>query len=338
MPTTQSSRSPVTMDDVAQRAGVSLMTVSRALRNPPSVAQRTRERIHAAINELNYVGSAFAEQLATGRTRLVAVVLPDLRNPAFARELQGLAEGLGSEFQLVTAGTQGSGDSDETTYRSLLTYRPAALVVHGVSRNSKTRDYLARCGVPIVELGSLDSRPINIAVGYSNKTAGKAATEHLLSSGRRNLGFVSSPKMHNARAFNRWQGFREALQEANIPFRPELELETELGYELGAQALTRLLELDPNLDGVFFTGDGWAIGALLHCQRVGIPVPRQIAIMGFDDQELAGLMVPALSTIQVPRFEMGKEAGVLLRRQLAGEKRLSKRVDLGFNVVIRSST
>lgn len=326
------------MDDVAQHAGVSLMTVSRALHNPSSVAQRTRDRIQASIHELNYVGSAFAEQLATGRTRLVAVVLPDLRNPAFARELQGLAEGLGPEFQLVVAGSPGTGDSDEVTYRSLLTYRPAALVVHGISRSSRTRAYLARCGVPIVELGALDTRPINIAIGYSNKDAGKAATKHLLSTGRSRLGFVSSPKSQNARAYNRWLGFREALQEAGVEIRPELEIETNLGYELGARTLTQLLEIEPKLQGVFFTGDGWAIGALLHCQRVGIEVPRQLAIMGFDDQELAELMVPALSTIHVPRYEMGKEAGTLLRRQLAGEKRLPKRVDLGFNLVIRSST
>src|SRR5690606_38978003 len=182
MPMNQNPRAAVTMDDVAQHAGVSLMTVSRALDNPSRVAQRTRDRIQASIDELNYVGSAFAEQLATGRTRLVAVVLPDLRNPAFARELQGLAEGLGADFQLVVAGNAAPCDNGDATVRARLTYRPAALVVHGVGRDSQPRAQLARCGVPIVELGSLDSRPIGTAVGYSNKAAGKAATRHLLAS------------------------------------------------------------------------------------------------------------------------------------------------------------
>ncbi|WP_077001175.1 LacI family DNA-binding transcriptional regulator [Variovorax sp. KK3] len=339
MPSNDSPASgPVTMDHVAQRAGVSLMTVSRALRAPATVAEATRERIQAAISELNYVGSAFAGQLATGRTRLIAVVLPDLRNTAFALEMQGLTEGLGSEYQLVVAGAPGAGDSDEQVFRSLLAYRPAALVIHGAGRSPGTRDYLARCGVPVVELGSLDSKPINIAVGYANRAAGKAAAEHLLATGRRVLGFVSPSKERNARAHDRWLGFRDALKAAGVAFRPELELETVLGYERGAEALVQLLQIEPKLQGVFFTGDGWAIGALLHCQRQGIAVPRQLGIMGFDDQELAGLMVPSLSSIQVPRYEMGKEAGTQLRLQLAGETRVRKRVDLGFKLVVRGST
>jgi LacI family transcriptional regulator, gluconate utilization system Gnt-I transcriptional repressor len=328
----------VRMEDVAKRAGVSLMTVSRALRFPETVAESTRARIEAASAELSYVGSAIAGQLATGRTRLVAVVLPDLRNPAFALAMQGLSDALGEQFELIVSSAHGAPEGEERVIRALLGYRPAALVIHGNRHNPETRELLKRASIPVVEIGSLVGRPVNLSVGYSNRSAGKAATEHLLARGYRRLGFVSQSKQRNSRAEERWQGFREALKGAGIEARPELELETELGYARGAKALQELMRQDRHLDAVFFTSDGWALGALFHCQRKGIAVPGQIALMGFDDQELASLTVPALTTIHVPRYEMGWEAGKLLHAQLTGASLPRKRLDLGFELIQRETT
>lgn len=324
------------MEHIAERAGVSLMTVSRAFRSPAQVAQATRDRIAQAANELGYVASAFAAQLASGRTRLIAVVLPDLRNPAFALEIQGLSDGLGDQFDLVFSGE--NRDAGASMIRSLLAYRPVAVVVHGGLHDPQALDLVARHGVPFVELGSLATKALPIAVGYSNRAAGKAATEHLLSRGYRCIAFVSSPKSENRRAAERWVGYRQALKAAGLPVRPELELETTLGYAKGGEAVDELLRREPRLDAVFFTGDGWALGALFHCQRRGIDVPGQLALMGFDDQELAALTAPPLSSVHVPRYEMGFEAGRLLRQQLNGEPVRKARLDLGFSVVARGTT
>jgi LacI family transcriptional regulator, gluconate utilization system Gnt-I transcriptional repressor len=189
-----------------------------------------------------------------------------------------------------------------------------------------------------VELGSLVGHPVNFAVGYSNRAAGRVATEHLLGRGYRTIGFVSQSRRNNSRAEERWRGYREALRAASVGARPELELELDLGYERGAEALALLMERERRLDAVFFVSDGWALGALFHCQRNGIDVPRRVAIMGFDDQEFSALTVPALTTIHVPRYEMGFEAGKLLRSQLAGAPIPRKRIDLGFRLVVRGST
>jgi len=326
------------MKDVANRAGVSLMTVSRALRSPSSVAAPTLARVGEALAELNYVGSAFAGQLSTGRTRLVAVVLPDLRNPAFAIALQGLSEALGHEYELVVAGARGAPEGEARTVRALLGYRPAAIVIHGGPHTRETRQLLEHSSSPVVELGSLVGHPVNFAVGYSNRAAGRVATEHLLGRGYRTIGFVSQSRRNNSRAEERWRGYREALRAASVGARPELELELDLGYERGAEALALLMERERRLDAVFFVSDGWALGALFHCQRNGIDVPRRVAIMGFDDQEFSALTVPALTTIHVPRYEMGFEAGKLLRSQLAGAPIPRKRIDLGFRLVVRGST
>jgi len=326
------------MADVARRAGVSLMTVSRALRMPDTVADATRRRIEAAAAELNYVGSALAGQLSTGRTRLVAVVLPDLRNPVFAIAMQGLSEALGESYELVVASAHGGPKGEGRVIRALLGYRPAALVVHGGRHEPETRDLLASAAIPIVEMGSLPSRPVNLSVGYSNRRAGKVATEHLLSRGYRKIGFVSQARSENSRADERWQGFRAALADAGIEPRPDLEIESALGFARGAEALSVMRQREPALDAVFFTSDGWALGALFHCQRAGIAVPGDIALVGFDDVEIASLAVPSLTTIHVPRYEMGWEAGQLLRAQLNGDPVARRRLDLGFQLIVRETT
>lgn len=326
------------MEDVARAAGVSLMTVSRALRMPETVANATRLRIEAAATRLNYVGSALAGQLSTGRTRLVAVVLPDLRNPVFAVAMQGLSDALGESYELVVASAHGGPRGEARVIRALLGYRPAALVIHGGRHEQETRELLVSSGAPVVEMGSLPSRPINLSVGYSNKLAGKAATEHLVARGYRRIGFVSQPKRENSRAEERWQGYRAALVEAGIEPNPDIEIESPLGFARGAEALSSMRQRDPRLDAVFFTSDGWALGALFHCLRAGIAVPGDLALIGFDDLDIASLAVPALTTIHVPRYEMGWEAGQLLKAQLNGQPIARRRLDLGFELVVRETT
>jgi LacI family gluconate utilization system Gnt-I transcriptional repressor len=314
------------------------MTVSRAFRAPQRVAAATLERIQEAASELGYVGSALASQLASGRTRLIAVVLPDLRNPAFALEIQGLSDGLGDQFDLVFSGENEATDAAPRRIRSLLGYQPAALVVHGGLHDAESLELVARRGVPFIELGSLTGKGQHISVGYSNRAAGKAATEHLIGRGYRHIGFVSSRKADNQRAADRWAGFRAALKSARIAPRVDLELETTLGYGKGAEAVDELMRRERRLQAIFFTGDGWAVGALLHCQRAGIQIPKHLALMGFDDQELTSMTQPQLSSVHVPRYEMGYQAGMLLRQTLNGTPVERSKLDLGFKVVCRGTT
>jgi LacI family gluconate utilization system Gnt-I transcriptional repressor len=313
------------------------MTVSRAIRLPHMVSASTRAKVEAARAELSYVGSAIAGQLATGRTRLVGVVLPDLRNPAFALAMQGLSDTLGREFELVVASPHGAEEGDEHVIRSLLGYHPAALVVHGNVRSRAAREMLLQSTIPVVEMGSLLRHPVSCSIGYSNREAGRAATEYLLAKGHRNVGFVCAPMRYNERAKERWQGYRAALRGRGIAPRAELEVEIELGYERGEEAFKLLREREPDLDAVFFTGDPWALGALFYCQRQGIDVPGQVALMGFDDQEQAALVVPALTTIRVPRYEMGAQAGRVLRARLMDLPQAETQIDLGFELIERSS-
>ncbi len=326
------------MEDVARRAAVSVMTVSRALRQPEKVAAATRSRISAAMRELNYVPDAIASSLALRRSQIVALVVPSVSNPVFADPIQGMADGLrGRGYHLLLAGTSAAPKDAEMLVRTLLGHRPAGVVIHGGNHTRAMRDLLHQVGVPVVEIGCLPRRPIDMVVGYSNAAAARAITEWLLARGYRRIGLISAPVRNNDRAAERRRGYRAALRGAGLSPCPQWEIEQAHGVAEGAAALAALLERAPRLDAIFCAGDVWAIGALFECRRRGIAVPGDLAVVGFDGQAIAAQTVPPLTTVQVHRYEMGLQAAELLLARLAGEAVGGRRLDLGYELVIRES-
>jgi len=221
--------------------------------------------------------------------------------------------------------------------RTLLGHRPAGFVIHGANHTEAIRRLLRQAATPVVEIGSLPRRPIDMVVGYSNAAAARAMTEWLLARGYRRIGFISAPVRHNDRAAERRRGYRAALRSADLGPRPEWEIEREHGVDEGAAALAVLLERRQRLDAVFCGGDVWAIGALFECRRRGISVPGDLAVVGFDGQAIGAQTVPTLTTVQVHRYEMGRRAALLLLARLAGEAVGGRRLDLGYELVIRES-
>lgn len=327
----------IRMEDVARRAAVSVMTVSRALRQPEKVAAATRSRIAEAMLELNYVPDAIASSLALRRSQIVALVVPSVSNPVFADPIQGMADGLrGRGYHLLLAGTSAAPKDAEILVRTLLGHRPAGFVIHGGNHTKAMRNLLHQVSVPVVEIGCLPRRPIDMVVGYSNAAAARAMTEWLLARGYRRIGLVSAPVRNNDRAAERRRGYRTALRSAGLSPRPEWEIDQAHGIAEGAAAVATLLERT-RLDAIFCAGDVWAIGALFECRRRGIAVPGDLAVVGFDGQAIAAQTLPPLTTVQVHRYEMGLQAAELLLARLAGEDVEGRRLDLGYELVIRES-
>jgi len=311
------------------------MTVSRALHRPEQVAATTRARIAEAMAALDYVPDTLARSLALRRAPIVALVVPSVSNPVFADPIQAMADGLrGRGYHLLLAGTS---EDAEALVRTLLGHRPAGFVIHGASHTPTTRRLLRQAGVPVVEIGSLPRRPIDMVVGYSNAAGARAITEWLLARGYRRIGLISAPTRHNDRAAERRRGYRAALKAAGIARLPTWEIERPHGMAEGATALAALLEHAPELDAVFCAGDVWAIGALFECRRRGIRVPADLAVVGFDGQAIGAHIVPALTTVQVHRYEIGRRAAEFLLARIAGEPIASRRLDLGYEIVVRES-
>ncbi|WP_439495324.1 LacI family DNA-binding transcriptional regulator [Bosea sp. (in: a-proteobacteria)] len=327
------------MSDVARAAGFSLITVSRALRHPEQVTDATRRRIAAVMAELGYVPNLVAGGLAATETRIVSVIVPYVAHGVFADNIQGVAEALEPAGYCVLLGNSGGApERSESIVRMLLGHRPAGVIIQGADHTEAARQMLRRTNVPIVEIGTLPKAPIDSVVGYSNIEAARTMTAHLIAGGRKRVAFVNYPPHYNDRAAARLDGYRLALAEAGLAFDPALVVETGFGIREGRLALQDLLARGCNPDAVFCGSDLWAAGMIAECRRRGIVVPDDLAVAGFSDHEIATETDPAITTIRVPRYEIGRKAGELILARLRGEHTGPEIIDLGFAFKKRDST
>lgn len=326
------------MRDVARAAGFSLITVSRALRHPDQVTDQTRKRIAAAMAKLGYVPNLVAGGLAANHSRIVSVIVPYVAHGVFADNIQGAAEALeGAGYCVLLGSSGGAPERSESIVRLLLGHRPAGVIIQGADHTAASRRMLRGAKAPVVEIGTLPDDPIDSVVGYSNVEAARTMTAHLIARGRRRIGFVNYPPLHNDRAAARLKGYRLALREAGLTFDPSLVVETSFGIREGRLALEALIAAGARPDAVFCGSDLWAAGMIAECGRRGIVVPDDLAVAGFSDHEIAMENVPAITTIRVPRYEIGRRAGELILARIHGERADPEIIDLGFQLKVRES-
>jgi LacI family gluconate utilization system Gnt-I transcriptional repressor len=329
-----------TMADVAAIAGVTKMTVSRALRHPELVRTDTLERVRRVMGELGYVPNRLAGSLTAGRTGLVAAIVPTLRHSLFADTIEGMSDVLAeAELDLIVASSRYRADVEESQIRTLLERRPDAIVLTGLTHTPEARELLRSAGIPVVETWESTDEPIDMAVGFSNREAAAAMTATLIASGYRRIAFVNGPSEANERARHRAEGYAAAMAAAGLEPRP-IEVVRHLGairVETGGRVLARLMQGRDRPDAVFFTSDVFAVGAILECRRLGIAVPGAVGIAGFHDLEMGRLVSPTLTTVHVPALEIGRRAGeVILARLADGGARAPE--ELPFRIIRRQST
>jgi LacI family gluconate utilization system Gnt-I transcriptional repressor len=324
------------IEDVAALAKLSTITVSRALRQPGKVAPETRARIMEAVEALGYIPNLAASSLASHRSGIVAVIVPTLSNSIFAATVQGLSDLVAEHgYQLLVGETGYSADLERSLIAACIGRQPDAIAYIGVLPEGAARDLLASSRIPVVETWDLTPEPLDLLVGFSNYEAGRAMTHLLLERGCERVAFVARL---DARSAARRQGYRDALAKAGRTPCEEILLDPQITYGAGARALAALVERQPSIDSVFFATDVLAIGGLLECRRGGIEIPRQLAIAGLGDLELSGEFIPALTTLRVPSYEMGRKAAELLLARVAGETVATPVVDLGFEIIERETT
>ena len=329
----------IRLDDVAQAAGVSAATASRALRRPELVNEDTRLRIAAAVKRLGYIPDLAAGGLASDRTGQVAVVVPSLGTPAFIDTIRGISDTIHPlGLQLVLADTNLSGDNEAALIASLLGRRADAVILTDLAQSPASRAMLARARIPVVETWSLTPTPIDMNVGFDNRAAGRAVTEHLIATGRRHIGMICGALRMNRRGRDRRAGFLDATRAASLDDTLIVELPFPVRFRDAAEALAELVARNPALDAVFCSGDSFAAGALFGAQRRGWDVPGKIAIAGLGDLEMTEHLVPSLSGARIPGYRMGQIAADMLIRRLRGEPVTDRIVDVGFEIVAREST
>jgi LacI family transcriptional regulator, gluconate utilization system Gnt-I transcriptional repressor len=322
-PKTQENRkSAPTMSDVARRAGVSAMTVSRALRDGGSIAEATRLRIKRAVEELGYVLDQSAGSLASKRTGFVAALIPSINNSNFADTARGLTDALeGTGLQILLSYTDYSIEKEELLIESMLRRRPEAMVVTGGQHTLRGRKLLENAGIPIIETWDLPARPVGHVVGFSNAEASMALVKHLFDKGYRKIAFIGGTTNRDTRGADRRIGYECAVQELGLKQSRVISFGTPpITMKQGGEALAKLVEQWPDVEAAVCVSDLSAFGALMECQRRGWDVPGRIAIAGFGDFEISNCCHPSITTVGVHCYDIGHRAGMLLLRAIEGER------------------
>jgi LacI family transcriptional regulator, gluconate utilization system Gnt-I transcriptional repressor len=332
-----------TMSDVARLAGVSTMTVSRALRGGASIAADTRERIMKAVDELGYVLDRSAGSLSSKRTGFVAALLPSLNNSNFADTARGLTDTLQpSGLQLLLGYTDYSIEKEEELIESMLRRRPEAIVVTGGRHTARGRKLLENSGIPVIETWDLPPEPVGHVVGFSNAEAAEALVRYLYDKGFRKIGFIGGTSNRDTRGADRRLGYERAMATLGLKDTRIISFGTPpISMKQGGEALVRLVEQWPDVEAAICVSDLSAFGALTECQRRKWPVPQRIAIAGFGDFEISSCSHPSITTVGVNCYDIGRQSGALLLRAIEGERSsqpiAAETIVIDYGVIARDS-
>ncbi|MCL5779020.1 LacI family DNA-binding transcriptional regulator [Limibaculum sp. FT325] len=298
-----------TLADVARLAGVSEMTVSRAISGRGYVSDETRRQVEAAAAAVGYTPNRLAGALASERTPLVAVVLPTLFNAVFPEVLAGIGQGLEPGGMTPVFGvTEYCAETEERVVRELLSWRPAGMIVTGLEHSDGTRRLLAGCGARVAEIMDTDGTPVAACFGLSHRAVGAEMARHLLARGYRRFGYAGAFLDHDLRARKRRDGFIEAVRDAGARVVRELAPAERSSMLLGRRLTADLLACGERIDAIFFSNDDMAAGGLMHCLAHGVEVPGGVALAGFNGLELGEALPIPLTTFRSPRFEIGRAA------------------------------
>ncbi len=334
---------PVTMQDVAKAAGVSRMTVSRALRADGTVSEDTRERILKIVEKMNYVPDLMAGSLSTKRSGFVATLVPSLNNVHYAKMVQALTETIETTgMQILLGHTDYSMLREEKLVESMLKRRPEAIALPFDGHTRRTVKLLKQAQIPVIELWETPAKPIGYTVGFSNEHASYRMTEKLIELGYKNIAFLCETNDEWTRGAARRAGFSKAMEAAGLsPHRmirygtPPMSIKD--GYYIGKN----LKQFFADIDCVFCVSDSPAFGVIRALQEQGVQVPNDVGVAGIGNFEVSRYAQPSITTVTVDPTEVGRVTAQLVMRLLdhdesPGEE--PKKFQIEVSLSMRDST
>ncbi|HZS09758.1 MAG TPA: LacI family DNA-binding transcriptional regulator [Blastocatellia bacterium] len=337
-----------TIVDIAARAGVAPMTVSRVINESGYVSEAMREKVQLAVRELNYRPNGLARSLKRQRTQVVGILLPDIVNPFSAELVGGIQEMLLARgYTSFISTSERSTSREQAALRALFDHRADGIIV-ATRETTVGNDFLLHLterGVPMVVVGRTLAHPHVDRVTADHWQGGLEAVEHLISLGHRRIGFIGvSPA--GGDGLRRYQGYLDALRKHHLPVDEKLivgpETQSGPGYSTqddGYEGMRRLLMLAKPPTAVFARNDFTAIGAMGAIRDAGLSVPDDVAIVGFDNVPLAAYTAPTLTTVDQPTTEQGRQAAALLLERIEGDRSRKRReICLECHLIIRQSS
>lgn len=303
------TRTAPTLSDVARAAGVSTATVSRCLNDPEKVVKATRTRVMQAVESLGYTPNFAARAMAANRSFTIGAIIPTMDNAIFARGLQAFQDHLRENgYTLLVSSSAYDPEVEREQIRTLVARGADGLLLIGHARDAEIHSYLKRHQVPALVAWSFDPEAMQPSVGFNNTEAMSELAQAIISVGHRRIAMISGWTKGNDRAQGRVAGVRQAMAESGLDAGDLTLIETDYEIDRGSEAFASLMALTPRPTVVICGNDVLAAGALREAARLGVQIPEQVSVTGFDDIELAEIVTPPLTTVHVPHREMGRQA------------------------------
>lgn len=324
------------MADVAREAGVSLMTVSRALNDKDGISEVTRSRVHAVVERLGYRPSGIARGLVTKRTGTLGLVVPDNSNPYFSEVARGVEHAAyAGGYNVFLCNTEEDPQREKVVLESLSEKLVDGLIVCSPRLLDDDLRVLLGYFPAALLINRVIENDTSLSIRTDDVNGGRLAVNHLLAGGHRAVGMLAGPERSFSGQLRR-QGYLMALDEAGLPHDADWVQPCLPMVDASQQATLDLLNRHPDLTALFCFNDLVAVGAMQACAQLGRRVPDDVAIVGYDDIPLASLVTPALTTIHIPRYEIGRLASDILLAQIDG-KTTQTRTVLPVELTIRAS-
>ncbi|OWV92431.1 GntR family transcriptional regulator [Rhizobium sp. R635] len=328
----------VKLSDVAKKVGVSPITISRALRNPEIVSEDLRETILRVVEEMGYIPNLAARALAGRHNGIVGVLTPALHQYGFTGLMTGIEDRFRStEFTVQYSSTLHHVEGEAGLLKSFLTQKPAGVIIAGAESYRNLLPLIEGAPCPIAHITDLSQEPQKLVVGLDHYAAGVEPTRFLLSRGYGRIGFVG--RGGDVRSRRRLEGYQAAMREAGR-FDEDLVIGGDAASRigLGRELFSRLLQRVPDVDAVYAQSDELALGVLIECKERGIRVPEDFGICGFNNLEFSAFTQPTLTTVYIPRHDIGYRVADMLLRAIRDEPLDEDKVNIGFSIIPRGST
>lgn len=305
--------------DVARESHVSVFTVSAVINDKKHVGKKLRDRVEAAIRKLNYRPNLIARSLAKRRTHTIGMIVPDIANPFFPMVVRGAEDAAQKQgYNLLLCNSDDTLDKEESSIELLLSKRVDGILLTKAAEDFRPslRQMIKEVDIPFVLIMRTYPKLTKDALITDDYQGAHDAVSHLARSGRRRIGLISGPlKVSNAIA--RWEGFRDALKAADLPLEKSLVVEGDYRIESGFRAGHALLSHRP--DGIYVANHLMTVGLLRAAEEMGLQCPEDFGLVSFDDYPWLGVFRPRLTTVELPKHQLGSEAAELLIRRISGD-------------------
>ena len=334
-----------TLKEIAETLGISITTVSKALKNYPDVSEKTRKAVVALAEELSYTPNSFAVNLRTKESKTIGLIIPEVVHHFFSNVINGIiAEAEKNGYLVIILQSNESLELEKKQVELLINKRVDGIIMS--LSNESNNDFhikeILRKGIPFVQFDKISKLIPSSKVIIDDQKAAMEAVQHLIDKGCRKIAHIRGPE-NPQNAIDRFIGYKKALEKNGIPYDSKLVYSCKnVTFEEGIEFAKQIVDEHPDVDGIFVITDLVAVGVLAYFNEKGIQVPNQIAVIGFSNWFMSQVITPKLSTVDQPSYEMGVAAFSLLLEEMIcrkdGKVFIPRTIELETSIIERDSS